>query len=446
MHSHPLSAAVAILATPLCAIAADTQPYPGDYLVASRTTGAIYAVDPATGLFRGLVSGRELRDLSGTIRGDGQRIGNAFSLSIVTAPGGDILARYARPSGWGIVSVDHLTGDRAVLPGTDSPAWEDSGELFLLDDHTVVSAADDYENDLAGDGLLLAYDLASGVTSIVSGGGVGDGPQLLRPRAVARLDEGTLLVAESMLAFPPEIGAGLYAVSLASGDRALVSRLSPFPFTRPLVIDGNVAGQVLLGDDEGGAGPVLNVTARSIAVRDGTIYAGIAIDRGVFDGGVLAIDPATGDRTLVVGRAMRDDGTNSGVVEQIPPNMQDIFLDQPIGLTITPAERLAFTCLWGPSVIYELEIPTGNLYEIADIAAQVHPDFVGVLELHGLTMYEGTGCPADFNADQAIDTRDLLLFLNLWTSRNPRADINADGRINSLDVIAFLNLWNAGCG
>jgi hypothetical protein len=54
-------------------------------------------------------------------------------------------------------------------------------------------------------------------------------------------------------------------------------------------------------------------------------------------------------------------------------------------------------------------------------------------------------CAADFNADGAIDSRDVIAYLNGWTARAGRADINADGVIDSRDVIAFLNEWVGGC-
>lgn len=54
-------------------------------------------------------------------------------------------------------------------------------------------------------------------------------------------------------------------------------------------------------------------------------------------------------------------------------------------------------------------------------------------------------CPADWNADGVLDTRDFLAFLNDWASRDPRADLNGDGVVNTLDVILFLNLFTSGC-
>ncbi|MBK7405344.1 MAG: hypothetical protein IPJ41_12105 [Phycisphaerales bacterium] len=54
-------------------------------------------------------------------------------------------------------------------------------------------------------------------------------------------------------------------------------------------------------------------------------------------------------------------------------------------------------------------------------------------------------CPADYNADGAVDTRDVLAFLNDWSAGNGGADWNHDGSVDTRDVIAFLNTFNAGC-
>ena len=55
------------------------------------------------------------------------------------------------------------------------------------------------------------------------------------------------------------------------------------------------------------------------------------------------------------------------------------------------------------------------------------------------------GCPADFNNDGAVNTLDVLSFLNAWSAGDPSADFNGDGAVNTLDVLAFLNAWSAGC-
>ncbi|HZW10347.1 MAG TPA: GC-type dockerin domain-anchored protein [Phycisphaerales bacterium] len=54
-------------------------------------------------------------------------------------------------------------------------------------------------------------------------------------------------------------------------------------------------------------------------------------------------------------------------------------------------------------------------------------------------------CAGDWTMDGAIDTRDVIAFLNEWAGGYHSADLNQDGVVNTLDVIEFLNAWNAGC-
>lgn len=54
-------------------------------------------------------------------------------------------------------------------------------------------------------------------------------------------------------------------------------------------------------------------------------------------------------------------------------------------------------------------------------------------------------CPADFNGDFFLDTRDLISFLNAWMAGDIRTDWDQNGAIDSQDFLAFLNDWSAGC-
>jgi hypothetical protein len=54
-------------------------------------------------------------------------------------------------------------------------------------------------------------------------------------------------------------------------------------------------------------------------------------------------------------------------------------------------------------------------------------------------------CRADLTLDGAVDTRDFIEFLDLWSHAEWGADVTDDGRTDTTDFIAFLNLWAAGC-
>lgn len=62
-------------------------------------------------------------------------------------------------------------------------------------------------------------------------------------------------------------------------------------------------------------------------------------------------------------------------------------------------------------------------------------------------------CPADYNHDNTVDTRDIIAFSTDWAAQRGTdchnstcsADITGDNLVDSRDFLAFLNLWNAGC-
>jgi hypothetical protein len=86
----------------------------------------------------------------------------------------------------------------------------------------------------------------------------------------------------------------------------------------------------------------------------------------------------------------------------------------------------------GNAPLYVFDIPTAE--------AHVSIDAISVD-----TLASGENCVADFNGDGAVNTQDVIGFLNAWVAGDSRADINGDGAVNTQDVIGFLNLWVAGC-
>ena len=64
---------------------------------------------------------------------------------------------------------------------------------------------------------------------------------------------------------------------------------------------------------------------------------------------------------------------------------------------------------------------------------------------HALLLTPVPTCRADFNRDGAVDTLDVLAFLDAFSAGDDSADINGDGTVNTLDVLCFLNAWSAGC-
>lgn len=428
--------------------AAAEPPRPGDYLIASRAFGSIYAVDPATGLIRGAVSGQDRRLGEGgpVVVGDGPSLGPSFRLSIDGATGGAILARTCLEDAktWGLYAVDALGGDRALFPGTNLPLWDECGDVIFDTPHAAYSTATgDFENFPGDRGRVLRYDLDSGETTLVSGDGRGDGLGLYSPRGMARLDENTLLALESNL--PLGLGAGLYMVDIGTGDRTLLSWMTRVPRERRMIVGGVDTGPVTIGDDEGGAGPAFNRQPRTVCVNSqGRIFVGGAVDLGeTFDGGIMEIDPVTGDRTLLVGVAL---DRETGDVVHAPPTNDPQFgaVDAPIGLLETPSGRLAFTFLFGPDQILEFDPDTRELFVVADLRGLF---LAGDSRFSGLAIY----WPGFELCDPAepfgiLDFSDVFAFLAAFGASNPIADpAEPFGVFDFSDVLAFISAFGGGC-
>ena len=115
--------------------------------------------------------------------------------------------------------------------------------------------------------------------------------------------------------------------------------------------------------------------------------------------------------------------------------------------TLYPVSGASIDWFWGdPGVInYTIEL-RGNDFvlpagEIIPNSEEVYPALVYYAEW-SLDRY---GPVSDFNNDGAVNTLDVLAFLNAWTIKDASADINGDGTVNTLDVTAFLNAWTSGC-
>lgn len=54
-------------------------------------------------------------------------------------------------------------------------------------------------------------------------------------------------------------------------------------------------------------------------------------------------------------------------------------------------------------------------------------------------------CPCDVNYDGAIDGRDMMMFLDLWTDSEPCADWNLDGGVDGTDLNEYMEGWYMCC-
>ena len=75
----------------------------------------------------------------------------------------------------------------------------------------------------------------------------------------------------------------------------------------------------------------------------------------------------------------------------------------------------------------------GDFHQIAGVSSE------------GLARFGCASCPADFNHDGTLDTRDFIAFLASWAAGDHAADFDANGTLDTRDFIAYLGAWAAGC-
>lgn len=104
--------------------------------------------------------------------------------------------------------------------------------------------------------------------------------------------------------------------------------------------------------------------------------------------------------------------------------------------------KLISTERWlSPYAIWEIQIQSDLAYVIGSFT-----------ELAIVDVSDCDDCPADFDSNDLVDSRDIIAFLNAWAAQRGTdcsggcsADFTGDGLVDSRDFIAFLNAWNAGC-
>lgn len=91
--------------------------------------------------------------------------------------------------------------------------------------------------------------------------------------------------------------------------------------------------------------------------------------------------------------------------------------------------------VWGSNTIGQYNVPAPNSGFVA-IAAKSN---------HSLGVRAVKTCPADFNHDSLLDSRDFFDFLNAFSGQKPSADFNGDSVISSQDFFGFLASFFSGC-
>lgn len=176
-----------------------------------------------------------------------------------------------------LFGVATATGARALLSANDAPSdgppfTKARGVAFEDDGHLLVVGTDGPE----GPGSLLRVSPLTGERTLVSGRGRGTGVDMSDPTGVAVAPDGTIYVTDPQAADGTP-GTTVIRVDPATGDRTVVTSQAR------------------------GAGPTLDAIGGILVEPSGSL---VLTDRN--DGVLVRVDPATGDRTML------SDGSNGG--------------------------------------------------------------------------------------------------------------------------------------
>lgn len=121
-------------------------------------------------------------------------------------------------------------------------------------------------------------------------------------------------------------------------------------------------------------------------------------------------------------------------------------------ITLTSLQAIDQTDVQNPNQAlpqFPLDLPTilppgETAHLLMDLTLQqVTTGLVGELSL--VAGGSVASCAADFDGNGSVDTRDVIAFLNAWSSQDAAADFDGNGVVDTRDVIAFLNAWSGGC-
>lgn len=196
---------------------------------------------------------------------NGNAANGAASLAVDAANDDLILGSESTDS---ILRIDVGTGDRELVSG---PGTGNGDDFLTIRDIALDPAGNRVLVIDEDNAALMAADLATGDRSIISGAGTGDGPVFDAPAALAAdLDNGRVFVADGGI-------EAIAAVELTTGERTILS-------------------------DSSNAGPPIENPTGVALDRDGDRL--LVTDQGTSsatENELIAVDLATGERTLVSG-------------------------------------------------------------------------------------------------------------------------------------------------
>ena len=280
-------------------------------LITDDGANSVVAVDPTSG------ARTTLSDASS----DGAGFGTIYGID-VNASG--TLAYVADSALDGVFEVDLTNGARTVLTGTVTG----SGEMILTPRDVALDAANNRLLVIATNpDALFSVDLATGDRVVVSSATTGAGNPFNSARGVT-LDPAN---NRALVADAGNGNEGIIAVDLATGDRTEISGQNEGSSIDPAATFDNTRGVV-------------------IDMANGRL---VAVDDLITN--LVAVDPISGDRTLIVPAAAPVPGVGAG---------PDIV--NPTGLAYDPQRDVLYLADDGANAIVTVAVGTGDRSVLAD--------------------------------------------------------------------------------
>ena len=194
-----------------------------------------------------------------------------------------------------------------------------------------------------------------------------------------------------------------------------------------------------------------------LPIGDLTIVGLTLTQVGTAPGALVEIEPGRYGFAVAGAAEMAGMVEMLGVPTEIPPTPMALVLSGEIVIagetaTLTSVQSFDLNDIQNPGALlpeFPMDVPTilppGETAHLLMnlVLEQVATSLVGDLTLSASGSV--APCAGDFNADGAVDTRDVIAFLNAWSAGEAGADFNDDGVIDTRDVVAFLNAWAGSC-
>lgn len=434
---------MALAVLPAAHLLAQT-PQHGDLLVgfSGSNDGGIYVVDVARGTVKGLLSGRAMKPSwpPDPSRGTGPAISGLPG--IVTTRDGRILASAISPSNTGIVQIDPATGNRTLIAAGWPSFYGGAGALCLLDQQTAIAGSINSHFPPASQklGELYRIDLPTGLATLIGGAGLSDGAAFGYPMSIAARSRAELFLTD-FHSFG-NFGAALFRADLTNQRHIILTAPFTGPISRYVVTNGAVSATPQQFPAElFGTGPACSDSAYRIGVIGGDLYQ---IESSFSQGqgsGIIRIDRTTGDRTLILGKALDAQGNIlQAPAFSAPPGFGEM---DPAAIFESPTGEMLIA-EWTPyGRLLAFDLQSRVLRVIVSFNEYFRTSTIQPIR----TMAIYTNCPADINLDGVADDADFSRFVGAYDildcadAAMPApcpADLNADGAVDDSDFAVFV--------